>query len=105
MKKSFLFGSTVALLSQSPCLADYIAHDFDHPETGKKTVLIVDKTKPKDSYVLLYDSVTKKFYYDKVEKNKPTPHATETAKKHSKSAPKAPKENSQPAPVAETNPN
>ncbi len=107
MKKSFLFGSTIAVLSQTPCWANYITQDFDHPETGKKIVLVVDETSPKNAYVVLYDPVSKKFYYEKVEKNKPTAPTAEKTKKHAKSAsaPKELKENSQPAPTVEVKSN
>ena len=51
--------------------ADYVAQDFDDPETGKKTVFWGDASGGKDAYVLRFDKSSSKYYFDKVEKNRP----------------------------------
>lgn len=72
MKKCFVFLATSVALASFELFGTYITQDFDDPDTGKKTVLLVDADKGKDAYVLQKDNVSKKYYWDKVEKNKPT---------------------------------
>ena len=77
MKKCFAFLATSVALSGSGLLADYVAQDFINPKTGKSTVFWGDASKGKDAYVLEYDEVSGKFYFEKVEKNKPAPKKAE----------------------------
>ena len=73
MKKSFAFLATSVALMGSGLGASYVAQDFDDPVTGKKTVFWGDTSNGKDAYVLKYDKDSTKYYFDKVEKNKPAP--------------------------------
>ena len=77
MKKCFAFLATLVALAGSRLIADYVAQDFDDPETGKKTVFWGDASGGKDAYVLKYDKDSAKYYFDKVEKNKPEPKKAE----------------------------
>lgn len=77
MKKCFAFLATLVALAGSGLIADYVAQDFDDPETGKKTVFWGDASNGKDAYILKFDKVSGKYYLEKVEKNKPEPKKTE----------------------------
>ena len=72
MKKYIAFLVTSVALGGFNLLADYVAQDFDNPRTGQKTVFWGDASKGKDAYILEYDKNTEKFYFEKVEKNKPS---------------------------------
>ena len=81
MKKCFVFlGAFVALIS-SRCLGDYVVQDFTSPKTGKSTVFWGDASKGKDAYILEYDKDSDKYYFEKIEKNKPESKTSVETKK------------------------
>lgn len=71
MKKCFIFGVVFAALEGVQCFGDYVAQDFTSPKTNKSAVFWGDASKGKDAYILEYDEVSQKYYFEKVEKNKP----------------------------------
>lgn len=72
MKKCFVFfGAFIALISLR-CFGEYVAQDFISPKTGKSTIFWGDASKGKDAYVLEYDKDSNNYYFEKVEKNKPS---------------------------------
>lgn len=72
MKKNYvLLGACSALISASCFGEEYVAQDFISPRTGQSAVFWGDSSKGKDAYVLEYDKVSDKYYFEKVEKNKP----------------------------------
>ena len=73
MGKCFAFLATSVALLSFGLMADYVSQDFINPRTGKSTVFWGDASKGKDAYILEYDEVSGKYYFEKVEKNKPTP--------------------------------
>ena len=78
MKKCFAFLATSVALASSGLVADYVSQDFISPKTGKSTVFWGDASKGKDAYILEYDEVSGKYYFEKVEKNKPAPKKTDS---------------------------
>ena len=71
MKKCFIFGVVFTALEGVQCFGDYVAQDFISPKTNKSAVFWGDASKGKDAYVLEYDEASQKYYFEKVEKNKP----------------------------------
>lgn len=72
MKKCFAFLATSVALGSFGLVADYVAQDFISPKTGKSTVFWGDASKGKDAYILEYDKEADKYYFEKIEKNKPS---------------------------------
>ena len=86
MKKCYTFLATSVALGSFGLVADYVAQDFISPKTGKSTIFWGDASKGKDAYILEYDKEADKYYFEKVEKNKPS-----ATKSTLKSAPVEPK--------------
>ena len=76
-RKCFAFLATSVALAGVGLVADYVAQDFDDPVTGKKTVFWGDASKGKDAYVLKFDKASDKYYFEKIEKNKPASKESE----------------------------
>ena len=70
--KCFMLGVAVATVGRSVCFAAYVAEQIIHPRTGKQTVFWADASKGKDAYIVSYDEKSQKFYFEKIEKNKPS---------------------------------
>lgn len=71
MKKYYVLLGVFSTLISLCCFGDYVAQDFTSPRTGQSTVFWGDSSKGKDAYVLEYNKETDKYYFEKVEKNKP----------------------------------
>lgn len=77
MKKCFAFLATSVALGSFGLIADYVAQDFISPKTGKSTIFWGDASRGKDAYILEYDKEADKYYFEKIEKNKPSSKASE----------------------------
>ncbi|HCI56766.1 MAG TPA: hypothetical protein DEW74_01435 [Opitutae bacterium] len=68
--KRFLFASLTAMLASSACFGGFVITDgVDDPETGLKTVAVVNDSDAK-AYIIRWDAQHKEFYYQKVKSNK-----------------------------------
>ncbi|MCQ2956249.1 MAG: hypothetical protein MJ218_03675 [Opitutales bacterium] len=84
--KRFLFASLTAMMASSACFGGFVITDgIDDPETGLKTVAVVNDSDAK-AYIIRWDAQHKEFYYKKVKSNQPKDKedAAEKADKKSK---------------------
>ena len=93
-KKSFILTVVCAACGSLSCYSDYVAREFISIKTGKSTIFWGDSSKGKDAYILEYDKDANKYYFEKVEKNKP---AAEKNIKNNKPAAETKIENNKPA--------
>ena len=71
--KCFVLGGAALLMGRTCCFADFAAEQIVNPRTGQQTIFWGDASKGKDAYIVSYDEKTQKFYFEKIEKNKPSP--------------------------------